>query len=58
MDRLGWHLLRVKGSHFQLGDPESPGVITVAIHATISRTAVRKTLKIARIDVDDFLRAL
>ena len=58
MERLGWHVERIAGSHHQLAHPEFPGVITVAIHATISRVAVLKTLKMAGIDPDDFQRTL
>lgn len=58
MKRLGWTVERTKGSHHQLVHPGFSGVLTVAIHGSISRIAVRKTLKLAGIDEDEFLRAL
>jgi len=58
MERLGWSVLRVSGSHFQLGHRAVLGVITVAMHGTISRVAVKKTLKAAGIDEREFLKAL
>jgi len=33
-------------------------VLTVAIHDTLSRPALKKVLKVAGIDEDDFLQAL
>ncbi|HKZ47432.1 MAG TPA: type II toxin-antitoxin system HicA family toxin [Thermoplasmata archaeon] len=58
MARLGWSLLRVRGSHHQFVHDRFPGVLTVAMHDTISRVAVRKTLKAAGIEEDGFLDAL
>ena len=55
---LGWKLLRVSGSHHQLGHAQFPGVLTVAMHGTISRVAVKKTLKTAGIEEDELLEAL
>ena len=58
MSRLGWTVERVRGSHHQLVHPDYPGVVTVAVHRTISRVAVRKTLRFAGIDEEAFLRVL
>ncbi len=58
MGRLGWSVLRIRGNHHQLVHPRFRGVLTVAIHDTLSRPALKKVLKAAGIDEDDFLRAL
>lgn len=58
MGRLGWKVVRVVGSHHQLAHANFPGVITVAMHATISKDRSTKDLKMAGIDPEDFLRAL
>ncbi len=58
MGRLGWSVARVTGSHHQFTHPDFPGVITVALHGTISRIAIKKALKMAGIDPEDFQRVL
>ena len=58
MARLGWSVLRIRGSHHQLVHPRFPGVLTVAIHDTLSRPALKKVLKAAGIDPDDFQQVL
>ncbi len=58
MNRLGWSPLRIRGSHHQLVHPRFPGVITVAIHGTLSRAALKKVLKATGIAEEDFLGAL
>lgn len=58
MARLGWSVLRTRGSHHQLVHPRFPGVLTVAIHDTLSRHALKKVLKAAGIAEEEFLRAL
>ena len=57
MGRLGWTVLRIRGSHHQLVHPRFPGVLTVAVHDMLGRPALKKVLKVAGIDEDDFLRA-
>jgi len=55
MGRFGWTVARVKGSHHQLQQAGVANVITVyASHGTISRALMKKILKDARIDEDDF----
>ena len=58
MARFGWTVHRQKGSHRQLVHPDRPDRITVAFHDTIVRNIVRKILKYAGIEEDDFLTEL
>jgi len=59
MGRFGWTVARVKGSHHQLLHEGVANVITVyASHGTISRPLMKKILKDARIDEDDFAAEL
>ena len=58
MGRLGWYVLRIRGSHHQLVHDKFPGVLTVAIHDTLSRPALKKVLKAAGIDEEAFFNVL
>ena len=56
MERMGWSVLRIRGSHHQLVHPRFPGVLTIAIHDTLSRPAMKKVLKAGGIEEEDFIR--
>jgi predicted RNA binding protein YcfA (HicA-like mRNA interferase family) len=58
MARFGWTVRRQRGSHRRLVHPDRPNRITVSFHDTIGRTIVRKILRHAGIDEDEFLKAL
>jgi predicted RNA binding protein YcfA (HicA-like mRNA interferase family) len=59
MGRFGWTVARVKASHHQLQHAGVANVITVyASHGSISRALIKKILKDARIDEEEFAREL
>ena len=40
----GWDVVRIKGSHYQFGHPDKPGVVTVPYHGNkkdISRAVLK-----------------
>jgi predicted RNA binding protein YcfA (HicA-like mRNA interferase family) len=56
LERLGWHVVRSRGSHHALALPGRPGVITIPVHkgrTLVERTA-RQILRQAGIGEDDF----
>jgi predicted RNA binding protein YcfA (HicA-like mRNA interferase family) len=59
LERLGWRVIRSKGSHHALSRPGRPGIITVPVHK--GRTLVEKTarniLKQAGMSEDEFFAA-
>jgi predicted RNA binding protein YcfA (HicA-like mRNA interferase family) len=44
MGRLGWRVVRVRGSHRTLKDPAGR-VIVVAFHSTLSAHSIRRALR-------------
>jgi predicted RNA binding protein YcfA (HicA-like mRNA interferase family) len=59
LEKKGWKLARSKGSHHHFTQPDSPNVITVAIHAKdVKRGTLSGILADAGIDRDEFLRLL
>jgi predicted RNA binding protein YcfA (HicA-like mRNA interferase family) len=58
MGRLGWRVIRQRGSHRVLAREGGTKVLIVAFHRSLGRTSVRRVLKDAGIDEADFLRAL
>lgn len=59
LKKKGWKLARSKGSHHHFTHPDSPNVITVAIHAKdVKRGTLSGILADAGIDRDEFLRLL
>jgi predicted RNA binding protein YcfA (HicA-like mRNA interferase family) len=58
MARFGWTVESQKGSHRKLVHPERDDFLIVAFHATLGRNTVRRILRQAGIDEDDFLDEL
>ena len=58
MARLGWLVESTRGSHRKLVNPNRADFLIVAFHATLSGFVVRRILRQAGIDEDDFLREL
>jgi predicted RNA binding protein YcfA (HicA-like mRNA interferase family) len=59
LEQKGWKLARSKGSHHHFTHPDSPIVVTVAIHAKdIKRGTLSGILSDAGIGRDEFLRLL
>lgn len=59
LGKKGWKLARSKGSHHHFTHPDSPNVVTVAIHAKdVKRGTLSGILADAGIDRDEFLRLL
>lgn len=57
LQRLGWQLQRVSGSHHSLVRPDRGGIITVPVHKgkTLKQKTARSVLKQAGISEEDFL---
>ncbi len=59
LEQKGWNLVRSKGSHHHFTHPDSPNVVTVAVHAKdIKRGTLGGILSDAGISRDEFLRLL
>ncbi len=58
MAHFGWIVERQRGSHRKLVRRERSDFIVVAFHGTIGRSIVRRILKQAGIDEDEFIEAL
>jgi len=58
MARFGWHVTTQRGSHRKLVHADRYDFLTVAFHTTLSGYVVRRILKQAGIDDDEFLRHL
>lgn len=59
LEQRGWRLARSKGSHHHFTHPESPNIVTVAIHAKdVKRGTLRGILADAGISREEFLRLL
>jgi len=59
LEQKGWKLARSKGSHHHFMHPDSPIVVTVAVHAKdIKRGTLSGTLSDAGISRDEFLALL
>lgn len=57
MARFGWTVAVQRGSHHKLVHPDRD-VIIVAFHGSLGRNSVRRALRQAGIDEDEFARAL
>ncbi len=59
LEKKGWKLARSKGSHHHFTHPDSPIVITVAVHTKdVKRGTLSGILSDAGISRDEFLRLL
>jgi len=57
-ERLGWVLLRRRGSHLVFGKPEVPANLTIPDHRELARGTLRALIRTAGITVEDFVAAL
>jgi predicted RNA binding protein YcfA (HicA-like mRNA interferase family) len=59
LEQRGWRLARSKGSHHHFTHPESPNIVTVAVHAKdVKRGTLSGILSDAGISREEFLRLL
>jgi predicted RNA binding protein YcfA (HicA-like mRNA interferase family) len=58
MARFGWTVESQKGSHRKLVHPSRKDFLIVAFHRTLGRNTIRRILRQARIDEDEFLETL
>ena len=59
IQRDGWRVVRVTGSHTHFGHPTKPGIVTVAMHAgTIPVGTIRSIIRQAGLTVDQFIGLL
>jgi predicted RNA binding protein YcfA (HicA-like mRNA interferase family) len=58
LERLGWQVVRSKGSHHALARPGRPGVITVSVKKgrTLPEPTARAILKQAGVSEDEFFQ--
>ena len=59
-ERLGYEVVRQRGSHIRLRHPTDPAMrpLTVPNHRTLKPGLLRRLIRDAHIDVDDFQRLL
>ncbi len=58
MARFGWLVDSQRGSHRKLVHTDREDFLIVAFHRTVGRNTVRRILKAAGIDEEEFLREL
>jgi len=58
MARFAWTVISQRGSHRKLENQESRQVVIVAFHNVVRRNTMRKVLRQAGIDEDEFIRRL
>lgn len=58
MARFGWTIESQHGSHRKLVHPDRARFLIVAFHRGLGRNSVRRILRLAQIDEEDFLREL
>jgi predicted RNA binding protein YcfA (HicA-like mRNA interferase family) len=59
LEQKGWKLARSKGSHHHFTHPDSPNVVTIAVHAKdVKRGTLSGILSDAGISRDEFLSLL
>jgi predicted RNA binding protein YcfA (HicA-like mRNA interferase family) len=58
MGLLGWHVVSIRGSNYKLVHVDRGTLVVVAAHHTIRRTALAKTLRMAGVEIEQFLDAL
>ena len=58
MARLGWAVVKQRGSPRTLRRGDSSRILIVAFHDKLSRNSVRRALREAGIDEDEFEREL
>lgn len=59
LEQFGWRLARrARGSHIILTRPGSIYTLSVPDHEELARGTLRKLLRMARVSVEEFIRAL
>jgi predicted RNA binding protein YcfA (HicA-like mRNA interferase family) len=59
LERAGFTLHRIKGSHHHLKHPNRPGLVTVPVHAKdIKRPVLASILKQAGLTIEEFIKLL
>jgi predicted RNA binding protein YcfA (HicA-like mRNA interferase family) len=59
LERAGFYLDRIRGSHHHYRYPNKPGTVTVAVHSgTIKRKTLTSIIKQAGMTVEEFLDLL
>ena len=58
MGRFGWTVETQRGSHRKLVHADRTDFLVVAFHQTLGRNSVRRILRQAGIDEDEFLKEL
>jgi predicted RNA binding protein YcfA (HicA-like mRNA interferase family) len=60
LTKLGYNVVRQKGSHLRLKDPDNPShkPITVPLHKSIKPGLLRKIIKDADLSVKEFIEYL
>ncbi|HTF56545.1 MAG TPA: type II toxin-antitoxin system HicA family toxin [Planctomycetota bacterium] len=57
-ERLGWILLRQRGSHRIYGKPDIPANLSIPDHRELARGTLRALIRTAEITVEEFVEAL
>lgn len=57
-ERLGWMLLRRRGSHMIYGKPDVPANLAIPDHKELARGTLRSLIRTAGITVEQFVTAL
>lgn len=60
LERFGWHVVRIHGSHHMMRHPDVPDIVPVPVHARrpVPRGTLGNILKRTGIDRDDFFARL
>lgn len=58
LKRLGWEVVRQRGSHVRLRHPERHSSLVVPLHQELKRGTLRGILRDADLDVDELRRHL
>jgi predicted RNA binding protein YcfA (HicA-like mRNA interferase family) len=57
-ERLGWTLLRQRGSHMIFGKPDVPANLAIPDHKDLARGTLRSLIRTAGLAVEEFVSAL
>jgi len=58
LERLGWEVVRQRGSHVRLRHPDRRTFLVVPFHRELKRGTLRGILRDAGLDVDELRRQL
>jgi predicted RNA binding protein YcfA (HicA-like mRNA interferase family) len=57
-ERLGWQILRQRGSHMVYGKPDTPANLSIPDHKELARGTLRGLIRAAGSTVEEFVEAL